>query len=136
VNMSRFAQLLPANRLFTGIGTRVSLTVTVGAFILACGSPTTVTTMPLKSVPNPPQACAGVGLNGVIRGNATDPLIAWIEGGGQRLEALWPEGYKAAFTPRLEVLDPGGRVVLRDGDRVSGGCATGDGIYLEPPFTD
>jgi hypothetical protein len=126
----------PIDPSLTALRTTVALIIAVGAFVIACGPPTTVKTMPLKSIPNPPQACAGVGLEGVVRGNPSDPLIAWIEGGGQRLEAIWPAGYQAAFTPRLEVLDAGGRVVLRDGDPVSAGCVIGDEIYLEPPFTD
>ncbi len=132
---SRYARLVLVDLQLRALRTGVALAI-VAAYVVACGPPTPVTTMPLKSIPNPPQVCAGVGLDGVIRGSPTDPLIAWIEGGGQRLEAIWPAGYQAAFTPRLEVLDAGGRVVLRDGDRVAGGCDIGDGIYLAPPFTD
>jgi hypothetical protein len=62
-----------------------------------------------------------------IRGDATDPRFVWEVGpNGGRQDVVWPAGYTARFTPKVEVLDPSGRVVLRDGDQLpDGGCAIG-----------
>jgi hypothetical protein len=46
-----------------------------------------------------------------------------FEPDGRRENLLWPAGYRARFAPGLEVLDPSGRVVAREGDRVTGGCS-------------
>jgi hypothetical protein len=88
-------------------------------------------------------SCAGVGLDTVVRGSPNDPRVAWLENhlnvpglpSTPRLEATWPEGYRARFTPNLEVLDGWGNIVLRDGDPVSGSCGEIDGgQFLVPPF--
>ncbi len=52
-------------------------------------------------------------------------VLIWIvfESDGRQENPLWPTGYRARFAPELEVLDPSGRVVAREGDRVTGGCA-------------
>ncbi len=89
--------------------------------------------------------CAGVGLDAVVRGDPNDPRIVWLENrlpdsvasGASRLEASWPAGYRARFTPGLEVIDGFGIVVRRDGDAVTGACGsdqTGDVYSLAPPF--
>jgi hypothetical protein len=74
-----------------------------------------------------PVACAGVGYMGdvTIHGSTGDPALTWIvfEPEGRRENLLWPAGYRARFAPGLEVLDPTGHVVAREGDRVTGGCA-------------
>ncbi len=93
----------------------------------------------------PGGACAGVGLGDtVLRGDASDPRVAWIEQHVALPEAspqditvavIFPAGYRAAFTPKLEILDENDKVVLRDGDPIQGTCG-GDssGVYLSPPF--
>jgi len=81
------------------------------------------------------ELCAGGGLDAVLRGSPADPRITWLEGAdGARVEMLvgWPPEYSARFTPKLEVLDPDGNVIGRDGWRVSGFCGAGNGILLEP----
>jgi hypothetical protein len=82
--------------------------------------------------------CGGVGLDAVVRGNPSDPRVAWLENrGGGNEEATWPAGYRARFTPKLEILDGWGNVVLREGDHVSGSCGgvTDSGaINMIPPF--
>jgi hypothetical protein len=96
--------------------------------------------LPTNSVPAWLGMCGGVGLDAVVRGSPSDPRIAWLEnhlGGTSRMEATWPAGYRARFTPRLEILDGWGNVMLRDGDTVSGSCASGEsngGQLLVPPF--
>jgi hypothetical protein len=84
--------------------------------------------------------CAGVGLDAVLRGSPTDPRVAWLEnnmGVQARMEATWPAGYRARFSPSLEVLDEHGNVVIREGDTVAGACGNNPDtgmLYLEPPF--
>jgi hypothetical protein len=86
----------------------------------------------------PGGACAGVGLDAVLRGSPTDARVAWLDstlGGPARLDVTWPAGYHARFTPKIEILDENGSVVLRDGDAVTGACGPGAGLLsLEPPF--
>lgn len=97
---------------------------------------------PLPTVRRPPLAsgdyfmCAGVGLIGAtLRGDPSDPSVAWLDGGGHRQDVVWPEGYRARFTPDLEILDASGTVVLRDGASIAGACVgPGDLLSLEPPF--
>jgi hypothetical protein len=93
-----------------------------------------------------PGACGGFGLDTVVRGDPTDPRVVWLENRmdapGQvfppRFETVWPAGYRARFTPTLEVVDGGGDVVLRDGDPVMGSCGLRGGNPQEevmvPPF--
>ena len=84
-----------------------------------------------------PEACAGVGLSAVVRGDPRDPRVAWLVANDQtRMDVTWPSGYHARFIPGLEVLDASGAVVLRDGDPVTGACVTSDPNihHLEPPF--
>jgi len=74
-----------------------------------------------------PAACGGVGWArgyAVVHGSPHDPALTWIvfAGDGHRESLLWPEGYRARFTPSLEVLDPLGRVVMREGQSSTGGC--------------
>ena len=77
----------------------------------------------------------------MLHGSPNDPRVAWLEnkqGGQSRMEVTWPAGYRARFSPNIEILDENGNVVLRDGDAVGGACGfdpdTGM-AYLEPPFT-
>lgn len=97
--------------------------------------------LPLPTPPfvnNPPDICAGVGIGALLRGDAPDPALTWVEDTTThtRRDVVWPVGYRARFTPRLEVLDASGAVVLREGDLISGTCGiTTDGrFYLAPPF--
>ncbi len=81
--------------------------------------------------------CAGVGLNAILHGDPDDPQLAWlVTEVGTRVNVAWPIGYRARFNPTIEVLDHTGMVVLREGDRIHGGCTTDatHEIYLEPPF--
>ena len=63
--------------------------------------------------------------DGVLAG---DPELAggcaWLDTGSERLEIIWPEGYRATGDP-IELRDPTGAVVATAGDRlrVRGGPA-------------
>lgn len=84
------------------------------------------------------EACGGVGISAVLRGDPHDPHIAWLVNNlGTRVNITWPPGYRARFDPGLVVLDAAGIVVLKDGDSVTGACVTGspDLLHLEPPFS-
>ena len=84
--------------------------------------------------------CAAVPINATLHGSSADPAIAWLvdAGSGQRLQALWPNGYAARFDPGLAVIDQSGAVVLHEGDRVTRACFTGsaDEYWLDPPFQE
>ena len=117
--MNRFATLI------------VLATVLVGGCGIAQPAPLTV---PLPTDPNPAgpsmrNVCGGVGAGVVIlRGNSNDARLTWetaLDGSG-RQDIAWPPGYLARFVPGLEVLDPSGRVIAHDADRVpAGGCVAG-----------
>jgi len=82
---------------------------------------------------------AGIGIAAVLRGSPSDPRVVWLENfldGGGRQEVVWPQGFSARFAPRLEVLDSGGRIVMREGDYVDSACARLEPglLYLSPPF--
>jgi hypothetical protein len=83
--------------------------------------------------PGIPWACAGIGLlDAVLHGDAADPGTTWLlSQGSHRIELVWPSGYRARFVPSLEVVDPSGTVVGREGDRVNGACVTADPGVLE-----
>jgi hypothetical protein len=94
---------------------------------------------PLVDAPSGiPVACAGVGIDAILRGDATDPRVAWLVNSlGTRVDVEWPVGYKARFSPKLEVLDAAGTVVLREGDAVTGACGMSQPgvLLLMPPFS-
>jgi hypothetical protein len=75
----------------------------------------------------PDTICAGVGVDAVLHGSPNDPYVAWLENRvvAGRVEVLWPAGYRARFSPNLEILNESGIVVLREGDAISGTCVTG-----------
>jgi hypothetical protein len=84
-------------------------------------------------------ACAGVGTDAVVRGSPADPRIAWLESNldpaaARRVDVVWPAGYRARFSPGLEILDESGNVVARDGTHITGLCSGGDVPLMEPPF--
>ena len=85
-----------------------------------------------------PITCDSRSLAAHIHGDPGQSPRVWLtaDGTGSRLEAVWPSGYQARFAPRLEVVDEGGAVVLRDGDAVTRVCLTAlpDIVWLRPPF--
>jgi hypothetical protein len=82
-------------------------------------------------------ACDGIGLDGVLAGDPTDPRVAWlaVTGGGRR-ELVFPLGFTARFSPDLEILNASGEVAFREGDHIGGGCLTvvpGMPVLVTPP---
>lgn len=94
------------------------------------------TIVPIALPSGATRGCADIGLaNGVLHGNPTDPHVAWVTTNGpNRVEVTWPSGYRARFSPELEVLDASGQVVAREGDPIAGGCVGPDSLELYPPF--
>jgi len=86
----------------------------------------------------PEAACAGVGVNAVLHGSATDPAVTWIMDPELNLrhDAVWPTGYHARFTPALEVLDKSGSIVASEGTAILGVCdvLADNRVFLQPPF--
>ena len=70
--------------------------------------------------------CAGVGLDATLTGDPADPRFAWLVSGGERIDVVFPVGFTARFTPKLEVLDAHGVVVAQEGTHINGGCDAGD----------
>jgi hypothetical protein len=73
-------------------------------------------------VTTPPGLCAGVGLDTVLHGDPHDPDVAWLEdrtsSSPTRIKAVWPTGYRARFTPKLEIRNPTDKIVLIEGSAV------------------
>ena len=76
------------------------------------------------------QACAGVGTEAVLAGDANDPRVAWLVSSGKRVDVVFPFGFRARFAPNLEVLNDSGVVVARAGDRIDGGCVTAGPLLI------
>ena len=64
---------------------------------------------------------------GVLAGDpGLEGGCAWLDTGRERLELIWPEGYRATGDP-IELRDPTGAVIATAGDRIRvRGGATGD----------
>lgn len=81
--------------------------------------------------------CLFYGIEGIVRGAQDYPGVAWLEVPGRRFDILWPSGFRARFSPRLEILDRAGRVVVREGETVEWtACASADPnvVLLMPPL--
>ena len=71
-------------------------------------------------------ACRSVGLEARLAGSPVDPRVVWLEPGGLAdARLVWPLGFSARFSPRLEILDRDGKLVMSEGDPVSGACLKG-----------
>lgn len=69
----------------------------------------------------------------MLTGNPADPRLAWLSTttGAGRIDVVFPPGFRARFTPRLEILNDASQMVARDGDVVDEGCVVGpDGSPL------
>jgi hypothetical protein len=85
-------------------------------------SPVTLASNSLPTLPpGPAPTCAGVGLTeATVRGDRMLANPVWFEvateGQARRsLPTVWPFGYTARFVPNLEVVDPTGDVIAREG---------------------
>lgn len=79
-----------------------------------------VYTMPV-SLHTHPGGCFLTGLQGVLHGDRWSEPHVWIDASDDRpdwnhVEVIFPDGYSARFIPTLELLDPVGNVVAREGE--------------------
>jgi len=116
-------------------GLMVTTALVVGAFaLLLSGCGQSGVDLPTTDV----EFYSGYGSPVVLRGDAADPDVAWIEGyeSHNRTAVVWPTGFTARFDPDLEILDESGRVVLREADYIDGTCGVvSEGReLLVPPF--
>jgi hypothetical protein len=112
-------------------GRAVAVLGTIALGVAACGPDE----LPLPTVQRTAEqlGCAGIGLDANLAGDPNDPRRAWLvqAGTGRRIDIVWPTGYRARFTPAIEVLDEGGQVVMTAGNQVTGACVIG-GDPTEP----
>jgi hypothetical protein len=99
--------------------------VAIAGFLAGCAQTLALPTMATDVV-----WCREIGYEGVLRGDANDPRLAWGEkerrtGSVARRELVWPPGYTARFTPDVEILDASRRVRYVARDVIEGGCVTG-----------
>ena len=82
-----------------------------------------------------PLACAGVGLEAVLVGSASDPRYVWLSDAltGRRLEPVWPSGFTARFDhgTAFDVRNAAGRVAIVGGSHVNGACVGADAYWLD-----
>ena len=108
----------------------LGLSATLGACGTAPG-PTPTAFLGTVTLPTFDTAvCAGIGTDATLTGDPADPRVAWLESGGQRVDAVFPVGFTARFTPKLEVLDAHGVVVAQEGTHIDGGCVAGDYLLI------
>lgn len=80
-------------------------------------------------------ACGLVGFNDSgLHGSPTAADPVWVEAvasPGAKVAVRWPAGFRARFSPKLELLDPAGVVVAREGDVLTdiGGYPGSDGRF-------
>ena len=56
---------------------------------------------------------------GVLRGDASDPELAWLEApNGKRLTIVWPAGFAVAFRPHPVLVQADGHRVANEGDTI------------------
>ena len=112
---------------------RLRATIATVAVLVLAACQLTEVTRPLPADPAwRGGSCLGVGLDVALRGDEADPRVVWAADRvtGDRVELLWPVGYRARFGPTLEVLDERGRVVGREGDLIIGGCFQAPGLRV------
>ena len=125
--------------------------VALGALVVGCASPAPATATPVPSsfislptlsgiapdTSGVQLACAGVGFSdSILRGSSTATDMVWLEAieppaSPRVFSVRWPAGFRARFVPKLELLDPSGAVVAREGDLLTaiGGNPGSDGRF-------
>ena len=91
-------------------------------------NPPSVATATIRTVDVSGKVCGGIGFNdGTLRGDPHDPRVAWLDlGSSGTMDLVFPKGFTARFTPRLEILDANGQVRFREGSAITGGCVWGE----------
>ena len=107
-------------------GGRLAVTALAAlALIVACGPEALA--VPTVDRTAEQLGCTGIGLDATLTGDPNDPRRAWLVQADteRRVDIVWPAGYRARFTPSIEVLDAGGNVVMAAGDQVTTACVIG-----------
>lgn len=112
-------------------GGRSLATAGLAIALVACSSlpgptpsPGAIPAEPLRTAPSLPPSgesvCLQLVTRGFLAGDSGDPERVWLESGtgGDRLDLIWPFGFRVRFTPGAEVLAPNGDVVVREGEGV------------------
>jgi hypothetical protein len=130
------------------IGRRAIAGIALVATMVSAGCETQVPTTDVVIRPLPAVAlredqegffCAGVGMPSIVHGDPSDPEIVWLspipQRGGERIETIWPAGYRAVFNPALTIVDAKGAVRLDEGDFIDGACVIDhvDRLLIVPP---
>ena len=68
----------------------------------------------------------------ILHGDPSDPTHVWGEvtvgGKTSTWRITWPYGFSARYDPALEILDPSGAVVAREGQLISDAAGSGNGL--------
>lgn len=82
-----------------------------------------------------PLACAGVGLDAVLVGSASDRRKVWLADAQSagRFELVWPVGFTVRFGQgnAFDVLNAAGKIAIVGGSHVSGACVAADAYWLD-----
>ncbi len=82
-----------------------------------------------------PLACAGVGLDAVLKASPSDPRKVWLADAitGSRIELVWPPGFTVRFGQgtAFDVLNAAGKITIVGGSHVSGACVGADAYWLD-----
>ena len=106
----------------------------VAVVVVSCeaGSATAARTVSIPTLPSPSpgvEVLCATGLHApfTLEGDATASPAVWgVDIAGHRFGIVWPPGFKARFSPGLEILDPSGAVVARAGTVSDAGGAGDD----------
>jgi hypothetical protein len=75
--------------------------------------------LPTKSEPTENGVCPAAYQAGILRMDADNAGGVYVETRNRRLKILWPYGFTARLSPRLEIMDAEGEVVAKEGDALS-----------------
>lgn len=97
----------------------------VAAIVAGCN------TNPLRTAPGPATACDDALATGTLTNNRPNGL-ALRAADGTILDVLWPFGYSSrGFVGSMELVDPNGQAIAREGDLVEmGGGTNREGVFV------
>lgn len=82
-----------------------------------------------------PLVCAGIGLDAVLAGSASDPRKVWLQDAqsGGRIDLVWPMDFTVRFGQgaAFDVLNASGKVAIVGGSHVSGACVGKNAYWLD-----
>ncbi len=96
----------------------------VGVLAISC-TPSIAPTVSIPTQPSPPPGQVELCANALrtpftLAGDSSkNPAVWGIDSSGDAFAITWPAGFRARFSPSLEILDPSGNVVERGGVVIS-----------------